>query len=172
MSFTEAIKTCLSKYVTFSGRARRSEYWWFILFAVLGAALFSLLDTVLFGASQPSASTGNGPLTSVFNLAILLPVLAAAWRRLHDTGRPGWYILIPMMVSAAFLGAMFLGVMTFGVIERAGVDSDTLRGGASAFGITGLIIAGIVQLVVSVLMLYWLTRPSQPEANEYGPVPA
>lgn len=88
MGFTQSVKTCQSKYVVFSGWAPRSEYWWFVLFVVLVSIGLAILDTILFG-SDPETGQGSNFLNSVFQLAVVLPMLAAGWRRLHDTDRPG-----------------------------------------------------------------------------------
>jgi len=93
MSFTDAVRTCLSKYVDFSGRARRSEYWWFALFVILAGAVGAILDG-LFGTRS---DLGTGVVQGLINLALLLPGLAVAVRRLHDTGRTGWWILIGLV---------------------------------------------------------------------------
>jgi uncharacterized membrane protein YhaH (DUF805 family) len=93
MSFTDAVRTCLSKYVDFSGRARRSEYWWFALFVILAGVVGTLLDG-LFGTRS---DLGAGAVQGVINLALLLPSLAVAVRRLHDTSRTGWWILIGLV---------------------------------------------------------------------------
>lgn len=79
MNFQESIKVCFSKYADFSGRASRSEYWWFILFLFLGSAAAAMISSTIGG---------------LFTLATLLPALAAATRRLHDTNRSGWWQLI------------------------------------------------------------------------------
>jgi uncharacterized membrane protein YhaH (DUF805 family) len=79
MTFQESVKVCLTKYADFTGRATRSEYWWFVLFIVLVSAATSLVSHALSG---------------LFSLATLLPSLAAAARRLHDTNRSGWWQLI------------------------------------------------------------------------------
>jgi uncharacterized membrane protein YhaH (DUF805 family) len=168
MGFLQATKTCLAKYVSFSGRASRPEYWWFALFVILGAVLFSLIDSAVFGSSSESGS----PLASIFQLAMFLPLTAAGWRRLHDSGRPGWWILLPMLASILFVVVLLGGVMIFGGLERAGADAEALRGPASLLGVTGLAIASIVQLVLAVLMIWWLTRPSDTGDNAYGPRPA
>jgi uncharacterized membrane protein YhaH (DUF805 family) len=89
MSFPDAVKTCLSKYVDFNGRARRSEYWWFFLFLFLVSFAASIIDAILgtdFG--------GTGVVSLLASLALFLPSLAVAIRRLHDTSRTGWWILI------------------------------------------------------------------------------
>ncbi len=82
MGFLPAAISVLSKYATFSGRARRSEYWWFTLFAVLVALAAIVLDAVL----------GTDPL--LYALALLLPSIAVNTRRLHDIGRSGWSQLL------------------------------------------------------------------------------
>lgn len=93
MGFSDAVRTCLGKYATFSGRASRSEYWWFYLFTFLVLVALSVLDIVFFGY-QPEDPTAIPVLVLVGLAAILLPMLAAAIRRLHDTDRSGWWYLI------------------------------------------------------------------------------
>lgn len=169
MSFIESVKTCLSKYVSFSGRAVRSEYWWFVLFIVIVSAVIGLIDNAVFGFDPVTRQT-NGWFGSLFSLAIFLPALAAGWRRMHDTGKPGWYLLLPMLVSFATMFFMMAGVLTFAGMENAGADPQALVGVAAFLGITGLFTLLIVQLVLVVLMLWWLTRPSDAGENEYGAV--
>lgn len=82
MTFQDSIKVCFNKYVDFSGRASRSEYWWFVLFVFLGSIVASLFGHLLH---------------LLFALGTLLPSLAAATRRLHDTGRSGWWQLIGLV---------------------------------------------------------------------------
>jgi len=79
MTFLESIKTCFSKYATFDGTASRSEYWWFALFLVLGAFVCGIF---------------SHKLQIAFNLLTLLPSIAVAARRLHDTDRSGWWQLL------------------------------------------------------------------------------
>lgn len=79
MDFQQAIKVCFTKYADFNGRASRPEYWWFVLF------------TILVGAALSVVSQG---LSVIFNLGTLLPSLAAGARRLHETGRSGWWQLL------------------------------------------------------------------------------
>jgi len=95
MSFADSIRTCFSKYATFSGRARRSEFWWFYLFTVIVFIVVAIID----------AAIGNSILEFVLILALILPSLAATVRRLHDTGRPGWWVLIGLI---PFIGAIIL----------------------------------------------------------------
>lgn len=112
MSFMDAVKTCFSKYVTFSGRAARSEFWWFVLFLWIATFVLSYTDTLVFGAREVVMMSGtdayqNGlnfsmawqpqPITGIFMLATFLPNLAVSVRRLHDTNRSGWWILIGLI---------------------------------------------------------------------------
>ena len=82
MTFFESISTCFSKYADFSGRASRSEYWWWVLFYLLVSAATSLVSEIVSG---------------LFFLAVLLPSIAVATRRLHDTDRTGWLQLIALI---------------------------------------------------------------------------
>jgi uncharacterized membrane protein YhaH (DUF805 family) len=82
MTFGESIKSCFSNYATFSGRSSRSEYWWWTLFALLVSMGLSLIHETLSG---------------VFSLAIFLPSIAVAARRLHDIDRSGWWQLTALI---------------------------------------------------------------------------
>lgn len=87
MDFSTAIKTCFSKFIDFTGRARRSEFWYFFLFSFL---LQLLIEVV----------TGSDALSGLASLGLLIPSIAVGARRLHDTGRSGWWqllVLIPLL---------------------------------------------------------------------------
>lgn len=169
--FVNSVGTCFRKYADFSGRAGRPEYWWFFLFAVVGSALFAILDAAIFGVD---AETSQAPriLSGLFHLAILLPMLSVAWRRMHDTGRPGWYVLLPMLLSFVFLFAALAGVVTFAAVETRLDDASVLIAPAAWLGGLGALLVALVQFALAILMLWWLTRPSQPGSNQYGPAPA
>ena len=94
MTFTESISTCFRKYVTFHGVAPRSEYWWFWLFQVAGYLGLGFFVSETLGA--------------IFALATFLPGLAVGARRLHDTNRSGWWMLV-MLVP--FVGWLILIVL-------------------------------------------------------------
>lgn len=92
MGFGEAVKTGLAKYATSSGRARRSEYWWFFLFLVLAGFAGRAVD-VAVGNEFPIIET-------LVATALFLPFVASSVRRLHDTGRSGWWLpvaFIPLL---------------------------------------------------------------------------
>ena len=84
MSFTQAVQYCLNNYFTVSGRAGRSEYWWFIVGCCLADAAASLVDAV----------TGYPVFGALVSLGTVIPTINAATRRLHDTDRSGWWQLI------------------------------------------------------------------------------
>lgn len=92
----------LRKYATFEGRSRRSEYWYFVLFCLLIVCVLAMLDALL---GTYSLAGGVGLLSGLFSLAMLVPTLAVSCRRLHDTGRSGWWLLI---VCVPGMGAMVL----------------------------------------------------------------
>ena len=91
MDFVQAIKSCLGQYTTFSGRASRSEYWWFFLFQVLVMVATGMLGDVING---------------IASLALLLPALAVGARRLHDIGRTGWWQLL-LLTGIGFLVLLY-----------------------------------------------------------------
>lgn len=93
MNFLEAVSSAFSKYAEFDGRALLSEYWYFVLFLILGDILFSIIDQLVLGAGDGLQITGL-----VFSLAMLLPSLAVTARRLHDVGRSAWWMLIPLTI--------------------------------------------------------------------------
>lgn len=79
MSFTTAVATCFKKYARFDGTASRPEYWWFFLF-------YFVIEVIL-------GLGGLVTIRAIVSLALFLPSLAVGVRRLHDTGRSGWWIL-------------------------------------------------------------------------------
>lgn len=121
MSFGAAIASFFSKYATFSGRARRSEFWYAVLFTTLVSAVLGLVfpgQVMFFNdvAIQQSSLPSN-----LWQLAIFVPSLALSWRRLHDVGRAGTYylfILIPIvgwiMLLIQFLKDSQPGANAFG----------------------------------------------------------
>jgi len=93
MSFMDAVKSVLTNYVGFSGRARRSEFWWYVLFLVIVDVVAAILNNVL----------GTMLISTIVGLALLLPNLAVGARRLHDTGHSGWWQLIALTLVGVIL---------------------------------------------------------------------
>lgn len=91
MSFFDAVKSAFSNYCKFDGRARRSEYWYFVLFNAIVSVILSLLG---------QKSNVFMILSCVFSLAVLLPELGLSWRRMHDIGKSGawnFLVLVPIV---------------------------------------------------------------------------
>ena len=95
----------LKKYAVFSGRARRKEYWYFVLFNIVISVILSAIDGMM---GSYNAETGMGLLGSIYILAILLPGIGVSIRRLHDTGRSGWWLLVGFV---PLIGAIVLIVL-------------------------------------------------------------
>ena len=109
MNFQQAVQTCFRKYVDFSGRASRPEYWWFFLAYFILAFVTGFIHEYV---------------NLLVVLAFILPMLAAGARRLHDVGRSAWFLLL-----------------------------------------------GLIPVIGSLVLLYFMVQPSQPESNLYGPPP-
>lgn len=90
MTFGEAIRSGFNNYVGFSGRAPRSEYWFWVLFVVLVSTVTAILDAAIF-PFQPIS-----PLNTIAAVILLLPGIAVAVRRLHDMDHTGWWVLIAL----------------------------------------------------------------------------
>ena len=86
MNIQEAVTSVLSKYATFSGRASRSEYWWFALANIIVQLLASVVDSAILHSETPAVA-------GIVSLALLIPGLAVSARRLHDIGKSGWNLL-------------------------------------------------------------------------------
>jgi uncharacterized membrane protein YhaH (DUF805 family) len=94
--------TGLKKYAVFSGRAQRAEFWYFVLFIVLITFVLAIIDDL---TGTLNHATGVGLLSGLFSLATLIPYLAVGARRLHDTGRSAWWLLIGII---PLIGAIVL----------------------------------------------------------------
>ena len=157
MSLTRSIKTCFRKYADFSGRAQRSEFWWFFLF------IFVLL--VILSFPVPGAILVLGVLLL---LGVLLPSIAVTVRRVHDTGRSAWWVIIILLIEV--LSAMALGALIFWLA----IESDS-SGNDGYYGLLAfLIIVGIWALVSGVVVIALLilcALPGTTGTNRYGPDP-
>src|SRR4051812_5171850 len=94
MSLSEAVNSVLSKYFEFSGRARRSEYWWWVVAVALVEVVLSIVASVALASDLKGIGYSLYVVIFFFALAVVIPTLAVTWRRLHDTGRSGawWFI--------------------------------------------------------------------------------
>lgn len=92
----------LKKYAVFNGRARRKEYWLFFLFNIIICIVLSIIDMVVGTISL---------FTALYSLAVLVPGIAVAIRRLHDTGRSGWWLLIAFVPIIGAIVVLVLMVL-------------------------------------------------------------
>jgi uncharacterized membrane protein YhaH (DUF805 family) len=139
----------LKKYATFSGRSRRQEYWMFFLFNLIFSIILAILDEVLGLKLTSSGINNSGVLGSIYSLALFLPGLAVAVRRLHDTNRSGWYLLLPIAPYVLII----LGII--------------LKGG----GLVLTLIGGLAVLGLAILLIVWLATEGTSGENQYGPDP-
>ena len=94
MTFVDSVKICLSKYADFSGRAPRSEFWWFYLSIFLGSIVISFIAGMIGALIQsPFFSI---IILVIYILATTLPLIAANVRRNHDSDKSGWFLLVPL----------------------------------------------------------------------------
>lgn len=153
MGFGEAIRVCFSKYVDFTGRARRSEYWYFYLFCFLAGLVASVLDRLFAGGTIAS---NFRPISTILNLAFLLPSLAVTVRRLHDTNRSGWLLL------GAFGYLVVALIVYFAMLA-------TLRGASGA--LTLAVVLGLGALAYGIFLLVCMVQNGTAGQNAYGPDP-
>ena len=106
----------LKKYAVFSGRSRRMEYWYFVLFNIIVSIVLGVIDGLL-GTSGSYA--GAGLLSGIYGLAVLIPTLAVTVRRLHDIDRSGWWILIALV---PLIGVIVL--LVFALLEGTPGDNQ------------------------------------------------
>lgn len=92
MTFIDSIRICFSKYADFNGRAGRPEFWWWTLFTFLVSMATGMVSDMLSG---------------LFSLAVLLPSLAVGARRLHDTDRSAWFLLLWLIPLIGWLVLLF-----------------------------------------------------------------
>lgn len=142
MTFQDSIHTVLAKkYATFTGRASRSEFWWFWLASVLVSVVFSLMGWVT-GFVDAFDS-----MDSLVSLAILIPTLAVTCRRLHDTERSGWWQALP-------IGPAMLAGLLFG---------------ANGTALAWVLIA--ITVIAFIVLIAWLATIGTPGPNRYGEDP-
>ncbi|HVP83888.1 MAG TPA: DUF805 domain-containing protein [Rhizomicrobium sp.] len=142
------LDTITKHYVDFNGRVDRMQFWYFVLVNVLIALAVAIVASIIWAPA----------LSRLYSLAVLLPSMGMGVRRLHDTGKPGIWILI--------------GFIPWGLILVFGMFM--LMGGM--FGMMAILfvlmpILGLASLAAACVLIYLWIQPGQPEANQYGPVP-
>jgi uncharacterized membrane protein YhaH (DUF805 family) len=128
-ALSDGVRTCFSKYATFEGRAKRSEYWWWIVFQLIVVAVPMLIGGLFVALSvSPDGGSANGAMLAIgtifyviggiVSLALLVPTYAVACRRLHDRGQSGWLQLLVLVLC----GSVALVVLW----ELEGIPTDNV----------------------------------------------
>ena len=163
--FMDAVKTCMKeKYCCFKGRARRAEFWWFYLFCTIIGFVFGMIYTAT--ALYHIDDLMNDPLSMYTSPAwiIIMLVSAVFWlpslgvgvRRLHDTGRSGWWMVLPI--------AFYIPIIVMSILIIRNPDLTLSMGIALLLLYLALIVSGIILLV-------WLCQDSDRRENRYGRSP-
>ena len=130
------VDTLTNHYVDFNGRIGRGRFWYYVLVVVVLAILVGIV-----------ASVTTRLLSSLFSLALLLPNLGMGVRRLHDIGKPWYWVLLPLVPS--FLAIVFFFMFLWPLA----------------------MLCWLATLAASLLLIYWYAQPGDPAANQYGPPP-
>lgn len=129
MSFQEAVRTVLQqKYATFSGRARRSEFWFFALFSAIVRTIANIIDAIIHSGD----TTRGGIVSTIVALLLIIPSLAVGARRLHDTGRSGWWWLIALIPLVGIIVLIVFWVQDSKPDNQYGPNPKALGGEAYA----------------------------------------
>ncbi len=147
MSFKDAIKSFFVKFLTFSGRASRSEFWYAMLFCGLVSAGLGGLEELACALNGWSRTAEAPLLATLFDLAVIIPSIAVGVRRLHDIGRSGWwYLLIIAPFGLLLIGALSHKALLF-------------------------LIAIIAAPVPIVILIIWWCKGGEPYDTPFGPDP-
>ncbi|MBU2991769.1 DUF805 domain-containing protein [Octadecabacter sp. 1_MG-2023] len=188
MTLKDAVTICFQKFVTFSGRAGRQEFWKFVLFLLLVHIVLLVINSLIFGPSIDEglkfsiASDGTqtttayrnvsytgGWLGNAFSLITLLPFTAVTWRRLHDRNRSGWWTLVPYGLLMA------MGAIWFLTSEAVAVGANPQTGDPITVlvpqSIAPILILGLLALAAGLSVLISTCRAPIPGANRFGPNP-
>lgn len=146
---------CIRNYVNFSGRARRTEFWYFILFSCLLMIVAMALDVVCF-------NTPYGVFYLLVALFLFLPQLAVSARRLHDTGRTSKWLLWN-----------YLALLVWAVAALVLSGLSAFAGGRDASAWFLIVLCGgcVLFFIWEIVFLVWFCLPGTPGENRYGPDP-
>ena len=160
MSPVDWAKRPIEKYADFSGRAPRAEYWWFFLALIVAYIVISIIESIL-GINRMVGGV-YGPITALLLLGTLVPSIAVGVRRLHDTNRSGWWILMPLV---PYCLAFVLG----GAAMMGGAATGNPASMGAGMGIAGIFL--LIGAVCALVLLIFYCLPGTPGDNSYGPNP-
>jgi uncharacterized membrane protein YhaH (DUF805 family) len=145
-------KRPLQKYADFSGRAPRAEYWWYVLAIIIAFVVVKIIESIV-GINGMVLGV-YGPLTILLWLATIVPSIAVSIRRLHDTNRSGWWILLPVV---PYCIAFALG------------GRSMMSGSMTSLGTAGIFM--LIGAVGWIVLFIFYVLPGTPGGNRYGPNP-
>jgi len=147
-----AKRPIVEKYADFSGRAPRAEYWWYTLAMVIVLVVLTIIES-LTGLRRMVFGM-YGPLTVLLWLATIVPGFAVTVRRLHDTNRSAWWLLL---------------LVPYLLVIVASIAAVRSGGGLMALGAVGIL--SLVGMVGAIVLIVFMCLPSTPGDNRYGPNP-
>lgn len=130
------VDTLTNHYFDFNGRVGRTQFWWYVLVVVVLAILVGIIGSIT-----------TRLISSLFSLALLLPNLGMGVRRLHDVGKPGIYVLLPLVPAVLAMLFLFLFLWPLAML------------------------CWLAVFAAAVLLIYWYAQPGMTGDNEYGPPP-
>ena len=151
-------KRPIEKYADFTGRAPRAEFWWYFLAVIIASIVARIIDNIL----GMSLMGPYGPLSLILMLGLLVPNIAVGVRRLHDTDRSGWWILLPVV---PYCLAFVLG----GAAMMGGAATGSAMGMGAGMGIAAIFL--LIGAACALLLLVFYCLPGTPGDNRYGPNP-
>lgn len=176
MDFLTAVQTAITRTLDFSGRSRRSEFWWFTLFSMFAVIAAITLDQALnmprLGVMPETGlpdtyqqslfwtfRISNYPLETIVGLLLFIPLFSVMVRRLHDVGRSGYWAL-------GYYGLGFISGPTLTKMMTA-LEAENME----IFETQSVMMIGMVNFAAAILYLMFMTRNSDKGPNRYGPSP-
>lgn len=161
----------IKKYSTFTGRARRKEFWMFVLMNLIFGTVAKLLDEVL-GLNLPGSGFMDGGIINLlYSLFVIVPTLALTVRRFHDIGKSGWvyfrFVLAAILVTIVWVAMILVKAIKSGM----SLDPEDMDLATMGQFLVPTMIYGVVMLGIGVWSLVLMVRDSQPGENKYGPNP-
>ena len=147
MDIITAVKSVYSKYATFSGRASRAEYWYFFLFTIIAGAALSAIESTL---------------ATAFSIANLVPNLAVAVRRLHDTNRSGKLIVALILVEVVLFLVIVVSFVA-GISGAIGGNENVATGGG-----IGVLVGVVLFVVLAIYWIYLMAKRGDAGSNRFG----
>ena len=168
MEFGQAVKTCFKKFFDLKGRARRSEYWWFFLFCMVVSWVFNI-----FGGFVPWLSY----IGLLISMILLIPSCTVQTRRLHDTGRSGWWVVVQILLMLGVYGSLCAMLLPYadkmmyltGNMEIINVLMDAMEESPVAVAVMG--ISSLLLLIITIIIIVFSVIDSHYNENKYGPSP-